>query len=205
VIGIVDYGVGNLRSVEKALAAVGAEARVSSQRRELGACAGLVLPGVGAFGDAMAGLTSSGLDEVVLEAVSAGRPLLGLCVGYQMLFDESSEFGQHAGLGLLPGRVVRFDDSVGPIPHVGWNKVEATYPHPLLSGLGEAPFLYFVHSYYVEATNTKEVLATSEYGGQRFASVCGSGRVFGVQFHPEKSQAVGLALLANFARLVAQA
>jgi glutamine amidotransferase len=200
VIGIVNYGVGNLRSVEKAFEATGAEVCVSSDEGELGACSGVVLPGVGAFGDAMKGLRESGLDRFVERAASDRTPILGLCVGLQMLFDEGFEFGRHAGLGLLPGRVVRFPDSVGVVPHMGWNAVRPTREHALFEGIAPDSYFYFVHSYYVEAEQEDEVLATTEYGS-RFASVCGRGNVFGAQFHPEKSQDAGLRLLANFARL----
>lgn len=198
-IGIVDYGVGNLRSVEKAFEAVGATACVTSDEGRLGECDGVVLPGVGAFGDAMKGLRASGLDRFVLRAAADGLPLLGLCVGLQMLFDEGHEFGTHAGLGLLPGRVVRLPESVGVVPHVGWNTARPARAHALFDGLGEEPYFYFVHSYYVEPADASDVLATTEYG-IRFASVCGRANVLGAQFHPEKSQHAGLGLLANFAR-----
>jgi glutamine amidotransferase len=200
VIGVIDYGVGNLRSVEKAFEATGAEVCMTSDEGMLDECTGLVLPGVGAFGAAMDRLRESGLDRFVLRAAADGRPVLGLCVGLQMLFDEGLEFGRHAGLGLLPGRVVRFPDSVGVVPHMGWNAVRPARAHALFDGIAPDSYFYFVHSYYVEAEEEDEVLATSEYG-IRFASVCGRGSVFGVQFHPEKSQDVGLRLLANFNRM----
>jgi imidazole glycerol-phosphate synthase subunit HisH len=200
VIGVVDYGVGNLRSVEKAFEATGAEVRVTSDEGALDECSGIVLPGVGAFGAAMDRLRESGLDRFVLRAAADGRPMLGLCVGLQMLFEEGLEFGRHAGLGLLPGRVLRFPDSVGVVPHMGWNNVRPEADHPLFEGIAPDSYFYFVHSYYVEAGDEADVLATSEYGF-RFAAVCGRGNIAGAQFHPEKSQDVGLRLLANFARI----
>jgi glutamine amidotransferase len=199
VIGVIDYGVGNLRSVEKALEATGAEVVVTADEGALAECERLVLPGVGAFGAAMDRLRESGLDRFVERAASDGRPVLGLCVGLQMLFEEGLEFGRHAGLGLLPGRVVRFPDSAGVVPHMGWNAVRPSSEHPLFEAIAPDTYFYFVHSYYVEARDESDVLATTEYG-LRFASVCGRGSVAGVQFHPEKSQDAGLRLLANFAR-----
>jgi imidazole glycerol-phosphate synthase subunit HisH len=203
-IGVVDYGVGNLRSVEKAFEATGAAVRVSSDEGELAECEGIVLPGVGAFGAAMDRLRESGLDRFVERAAADGVPVLGLCVGLQMLFEEGLEFGRHAGLGLLPGRVLRFPDSVGVVPHMGWNAVRPTREHALFDGMMPDTYFYFVHSYYVEAGDEADVLATTEYG-LRFASVCGRGAIAGAQFHPEKSQDAGLRLLANFARTVREA
>jgi glutamine amidotransferase len=203
VIGVVDYGLGNLRSVEKAFEAVGAEAVVTADAGRLAECDALVLPGVGAFGDGMAGLRARGLDRVVSRAVEDGRPLVGLCLGLQLLFEESDEFGRHTGLGLLPGRVTRFPEGVRVVPHTGWNEVSATGAHALFDGIEPDSFFYFVHSYRVEAAAPGDVLATTEYDGVVFPSVCGRGRLFGAQFHPEKSQRAGLRLLENFARLAA--
>jgi imidazole glycerol-phosphate synthase subunit HisH len=202
-IAIVDYGVGNLRSVQKALEQVGAEATVTSRAPDLDAAMGIVLPGVGAFGDGMASLHARGLAAPVVEQVQRGKPLLGICLGMQMLFEESDEMGRHAGLGLLPGRVVRFADGALKVPHVGWNRLYVqgqADPHPLLAGIAPGAYAYFVHSYYPVPAAAGDVLATTEYGVE-FASVVGRGRVWGAQFHPEKSQEVGLRILANFARL----
>ena len=202
-IGVVNYGIGNLRSVEKAFEAVGAEAVVTSDAGRLAECDGLVLPGVGAFGDGVGGLRASGLDRAVVRAAEDGRAVIGLCLGLQLLFEEGDEFGRHVGLGLLAGRVTRFPDTVRVVPHTGWNEVRATVEHPLFDGVPADSFFYFVHSYRVEASRGDDVLATTEYEGVVFPSVCGRGRLFGAQFHPEKSQRAGLQLLENFARIAA--
>jgi imidazole glycerol phosphate synthase, glutamine amidotransferase subunit len=196
-IAIIDYGVGNLRSVEKAFTTQGIPAVLSSDEEILRSAKKLVLPGVGAFAACMRGLEKNGFDRLVLDAARAGTPILGVCVGMQMLFDESVEFGVHRGLGLIPGRVERFPETVR-VPQVGWNQVHIAREHPLFHGIGEDAFFYFVHSYYVAPKNRENVLGESEYG-LRYASVCGSGEVLGVQFHPEKSQTSGLRLLKNFA------
>jgi imidazole glycerol-phosphate synthase subunit HisH len=209
-IAIVDYGVGNLRSVQKALELVGAAAVVSSKAATLAAAAGLVLPGVGAFGDGMANLAARGLVDAVRRHVKAGKPLLGICLGMQLLFEESEEMGRHRGLGFLSGRVVRFPEGHLKVPHVGWNRVHHTGnrldagPERLLSGIASGSHAYFLHSYYVLPGEPGDVLATTQYG-LRFASVVGRGCTWGAQFHPEKSQEVGLRLLANFSALVAKA
>lgn len=202
-IAIVDYGVGNLRSVERACLQVGAEARVVASPQELAAARGIILPGVGAFGDGMARLRAAGWVPVLAEWAAAGRPLLGICLGMQLLFEESEEMGRYAGLGLLPGRVLRFGSGV-KVPHVGWNQVRPLREHPLLAGVPAGAYAYFVHSYCVVPAEPTDVLAVTDYGGP-FASVVGRGRVLGLQFHPEKSQEVGLRMLANFAAIVAQA
>jgi imidazole glycerol-phosphate synthase subunit HisH len=199
---IIDYGVGNLRSVEKAFAAQGLAAVVSRDEKVLRAADKLVLLGVGAFGYAMQSLRSCGFDELVIEAARAGKPVLGICVGLQMLFDEGHEFGVHRGLGLLPGRVIRFAENLR-VPHVGWNEIElraSSRDRTIFRGLPDRSFFYFVHSYYVEPRDEACVLGLTEYGA-RFASVCGRENVVGVQFHPEKSQAAGLRLIKNFAEM----
>jgi len=203
VIAIVDYGVGNLRSVQKALELVGAAAVVTDDPATLAAAAGLVLPGVGAFGDGIANLAARRLVDPVRRHVEAGKPLLGICLGMQLLFEESEEMGHHRGLALLPGRVVRFAGGELRVPHVGWNRIhQGKDPNRLLAGIPGGAYAYFVHSYYVLPRDTRDVLATTEYGPE-FASVVGPGRTWGAQFHPEKSQEVGLRLLANFWSLVA--
>ncbi len=197
-VAIIDYGVGNLRSVEKAFAAANCAAVVSDDERMLRAAERLVLPGVGAFRACMNGLRERGFDELVRERVAAGTPLLGVCVGMQMLFEGSEEFGETAGLHLLAGRVRRFDAGLR-VPHVGWNNVSQRQPeHPLFAGIDDGAFFYFVHSYYCAATERDTVLGETEYG-LSYAAIVGREHVCGVQFHPEKSQAAGLRLLHNFA------
>jgi len=196
-VAIIDYGVGNLRSVEKAFHAGGAEAVVTSDERVLREAERLVLPGVGAFRACMEGLTSRGFDVLVRERVEEGTPLLGVCVGMQMLFEESEEFGTTRGLGLLRGRVRRFDGGLR-VPQVGWNQVGWRKSHALAEGIEDESFFYFVHSYFCDAADDADVLGRTEYGGA-YASVVARGAVCGVQFHPEKSQAAGLRLLKNFA------
>jgi len=197
-IAIIDYGVGNLRSVEKAFAANGCDAVVSSDAAVLRTAERLVLPGVGAFAACMKALTERGFDQLVRERVAQGTPLLGVCVGMQMLFEESEEFGTTPGLGLLRGRVRRFSDDL-VVPHVGWNQIRQRLAHPLFQGIEDRAFFYFVHSYYCEPADSGVVLGETDYD-VAYASVVAHDSVCGVQFHPEKSQAAGLRLLANFAR-----
>lgn len=197
---IVDYGMGNLRSVEKALAAVGDSAITSGDPDIVHKAQRLILPGVGAFGDAMSNLKNRGLEEAVMEVVDSGKPLLGLCLGLQLLFEESEEFGRHRGLGIIPGVVRRFTEPGLHVPHVGWNQVEEVRPDPLLEGVPEGAYFYFVHSYYVEPEDPNDRLAQTEYG-HRFCSIARRGNVWGAQFHPEKSQAMGKRLLSNFLRI----
>jgi glutamine amidotransferase len=202
---IVDYGVGNLRSVQKALQHVGAPATISADPASLEAAildrsSGIVLPGVGAFGDGMRELRQRGLVAPLLQLARTQTPILGICLGMQLLFEGSEELGQHRGLGLLPGQVVRFPKGPLKVPHVGWNQLRLRQ-HPLLDGIADGAYAYFVHSYYVAPGEPDDILATTDYGLE-FAAVVGQDRVWGAQFHPEKSQEVGLQLLANFWRLV---
>ena len=194
---IIDYGVGNLRSVEKAFHAAGCKAVVSADEGVLRGASKLVLPGVGAFRACMEALAERGFDRLVRERVEEGTPLLGVCVGMQMLFEESEEFGVTAGLGFLRGRVRRFPASLR-VPQVGWNQVGWRTEHALAEGIESQSFFYFVHSYFCDASDEDVVLGETEYG-LRYSSVVARGRVCGVQFHPEKSQAAGLRLLKNFA------
>jgi imidazole glycerol-phosphate synthase subunit HisH len=199
-IAIIDYGVGNLRSVEKAFEAVGADAIITGDPGLIRKAARIVLPGVGAFGECARRLRESGLGDLVVEAAARNKPVLGLCVGLQLLFDEGHEFGIHKGLGLMRGRVIRFPQPGPRVPQIGWNQIENLKSDPLLDGLAEGTYFYFVHSYHVQAEDQANVLASTEYG-IRYPSICAKGSVRGVQFHPEKSQDAGLRLLANFARV----
>jgi len=204
VIAIVDYGMGNLRSVEKALSRTGAAVRVTSDAGQILGADGVVLPGVGAFGACMDNLASRGLVEPVRAAVRSGRPFLGICLGLQLLFEESEEFGPVRGLGVLPGRVVRFAGRALDglkIPQMGWNRLRIRRSVPELAGIEEGAYVYFVHSYYVVPTDADLTVASTDYG-VTFAAAIAWNNVFACQFHPEKSQSVGLRLLANFAARV---
>ncbi len=195
---LIDAGTGNLRSVQKALETVGASVTRTDDPQKVRAAKKVVLPGVGAFGDFMAGLRMRGLEEAVREAAARGVPLLGICVGMQALFEVGEEMGTHEGLGLLAGRVTRFADSPSvKIPHTGWNQVEVRHEAILFSGIPSGAYVYFNHSYVCRAENPSEVIAVTDYGSQ-FACAVRRENLFGVQFHPEKSQAVGLRILKNF-------
>jgi glutamine amidotransferase len=205
-IAIVDSGSGNLRSVERALALAGGQPLVTSDPDAVRRADRVVVPGQGAFADCMAALRARGLDRAIAEVVASGRPYLGICLGLQILFDESEEHGPVAGLGLIAGRVTRFspraeDGAVRKVPHIGWNTIAAPRarhaPEPLLAGLGDAPFVYFIHSYFAAPTDPSVVALECDYGG-RFAAAVRKDNLFACQFHPEKSQAVGRRLLANF-------
>lgn len=229
-IAIVDYGMGNLHSVSKAVERLGYEGLVTGDADAILGADGVLLPGVGAFGDAMEHLRASGLDGVVRQAAAAGVPLLGICLGMQLLFGESEEHGRNAGLGLLPGRAVRFaggdsvgvggngsgqGDSVGvgaeggsrgglKVPHMGWNRLEFLQPdNPLLAGLEEG-HVYFVHSYHVLPERKEDLLAVTDYG-HPVTAIVGRGNVYGMQFHPEKSGELGMGLLRNFLALAERA
>jgi glutamine amidotransferase len=197
-IAIVDYGIGNLGSAAKAFRHVGATAVLSGDPEVLRQADTLVLPGDGAFGAAMDELRRRELLPVLQQAVAQGRMLFGICVGMQLLFEHSEEHGSHQGLGLLRGRVRRFKADL-PVPHMGWNRLRRRQPHALLDGLENGAYVYFVHSYYCDAS-PDVVIASSDYGVD-FAAIVGKGNVLGVQFHPEKSQAVGLRMIENFVRL----
>lgn len=203
-IAVVDYGVGNLRSVSKALERVGGEVCVTSSSAEIERADAVVLPGVGAFAHCMDNLRAAGLEPCVRAAAASDRPFLGVCVGMQILFEESGEFGRVEGLGILPGRVRRFEpeDASLKVPHMGWNELEVKRRAPHLEGLADGTRVYFVHSYYVETPDPQIIATTTTYGVE-FVSSAWRGNVFATQFHPEKSQATGLAILGNFVRLVA--
>ncbi len=204
-VGVIDYGMGNRRSVEKALAHVGARVSVTHDHEELDACDGLVLPGVGAFPKAMHNLRELGLVDLIQARVEQGTPLLGVCLGMQLLFDRSEELGGTAGLGLIAGEVTRLEAGGLRIPHIGWNEVRFERSSPLLASLPErgCPF-YHVHSYAVRPADRDTVIGTTEYG-ERFATIVGSGAVLGVQFHPEKSSLHGLRMLETFVGVCAGA
>jgi glutamine amidotransferase len=200
-IKIVDYGMGNLRSVQKAFEKIGADAQVVSSPADLAGAEKLVLPGVGAFRDAIAELKRTGLDRPVREHIAADKPFLGICLGLQLLFDVSYEDGQWEGLGVLRGRVVRFTDQPDlKIPHMGWNSLEFAQPARIFEGVPEGSSVYFVHSYYVVPEDESVIAARTEHG-TRFVSAVARRNLFATQFHPEKSQSVGLRLLTNFAAL----
>lgn len=202
-IAIIDYGAGNLRSVRNTLTYLGADNIVTVNKPDqLNNAGKIVLPGVGAFGAGMEALHTAGFEEPIKEKAAAGVPLIGICLGMQYLFEFSDEMGDHRGLGLLPGRVTRFPEeklqSKGlKIPHMGWNQLHIWRESPLLAGITSGEYAYFVHSYYVEAGEPNDVLATTDYGID-FPSVVGRNNVFGIQPHPEKSQIVGQQILKNF-------
>lgn len=195
-VALIDYGAGNVRSVYNALKSQGADVQLTADPAAIRAAARVVLPGVGAFGDCVRGLKERGLWELMHECLQDGRPFLGICVGYQMLFDESEENPGVKGLGFFPGRVRRFSQPGLKVPQIGWNGLELV-PHPLWAGLPEKPHVYYVHSYFCEPKDPSVVIARTEYG-ETFAAASARGPVAGVQFHPEKSQAVGLTILKNF-------
>jgi glutamine amidotransferase len=198
-IGIIDYGAGNLRSVDNVLRSLGFSPRIIDSAASFDQLTHLILPGVGAFGDCMNELRRRDLTNSLREWVLADRPYLGICLGYQILFEASEEAGHTAGLGLLPGRVVRFPDSPGcKVPHMGWNSAQPVAPEdPLWQGLGDEPYFYFVHSFYPVPADPSLVAARTRYGIE-FASAVRRGRLLAVQFHPEKSQHAGQGLLRNF-------
>ncbi|WML54702.1 imidazole glycerol phosphate synthase subunit HisH [Neobacillus sp. PS3-12] len=204
-IGIVDYGMGNLFSVSKALERLGAEYMITSDKQALMSSDALLLPGVGAFRDAMLRLNEDGLTETIHKFAKTGKPLLGICLGMQLLFEDSDENGFTEGLKLLPGSVRRFPGNTAEgesykVPHMGWNKLQFVKESPLLEGLNE-DFVYFVHSYFVNAKESDVLLAKASYH-EEVSAVVGRGNIFGMQFHPEKSSKLGMALLTNFLKLV---
>jgi glutamine amidotransferase len=198
-IAIVDYGMSNLRNVQRAFEYVGTKAVVTAHRETIETASAVVLPGVGAFGKAMANLERAGLVDVIRQVIAQGRPFLGICLGMQLLFEESEEMGVHQGLGVFKGRVRRFGVNL-KVPHMGWNQIRIRQPTPLLRGVADGSYVYFVHSYHVEPADPRIVLATTDYGID-YASMIGRDAVYGIQFHPEKSQDVGLTILHNFAMI----
>lgn len=200
-ISIVDYGMGNLRSVQKAFEKLGTPAQIVTRPEQIAAAEKLVLPGVGAFRDAIRELETQELVAPIKAHIAADKPFLGICLGLQMLFDISYEDGEWPGLGVVPGKVVRFADHPElKVPHMGWNQLEVVGAPRLLDGIPRDAYFYFVHSYFVEPTDENVIAARTDYG-QRFVSMIARNNLFATQFHPEKSQAVGLRLLQNFASL----
>ncbi len=211
-IAIIDYDMGNLRSVQKGFERVGHEALITRSPREILDADHVVLPGVGAFKDCMTNLKEYGLIEPILRAIASGKPFLGICLGLQLLFTESEEFGRHNGLDVIKGRVVRFPEGLqGPsasgsglerlkIPHMGWNSISIKKRPPVLDGIDDGSYFYFVHSYYVMPEDDEVIATTTDYGIE-FTSSIRRDNIFACQFHPEKSQTVGLKLLKNFGSL----
>lgn len=196
-IAIIDYGMSNLRSVRHAFEYLGAEARIIASPAELVKASAVVLPGDGAFGPAMENLNAGGWLGALVDGMERGVPFLGICLGMQLLFETSEEMGAHRGLGVLRGRVKRFPDSAGKIPQIGWNQLSVRAHSKFLQGIRQGTYAYFVHSYYCEADDAKVVAASTEYGIE-YASVVEKGKVWGAQFHPEKSGEDGLMMMRNF-------
>ncbi len=202
-IAILNYNIGNLSSVKNALNALGAEAQIISNPSEVSNFDKLILPGVGAFGDAVAHLNQSGMSEAIKDFAKSGKYLLGICLGMQLLMDKSYEFGEFSGLGLIKGEVVKFKSESLKIPQMGWNRIEIMRESPLLKGLHSVPngaFLYFVHSFYVKNRHSENVIATCDYG-VTFSAIIQKDNIFGIQPHPEKSANIGLKILENFINL----
>ncbi|MEK6614108.1 MAG: imidazole glycerol phosphate synthase subunit HisH [Candidatus Binatota bacterium] len=199
-IAIIDYGMGNLRSVQKGLERVGCKAQVTREPQQIVSARGVVLPGVGAFSACMENLRRFGLVEAIREVVLQRKPFLGICLGFQLLFTESEEFGPQKGLDLFPGKVVGFHPQNGlKVPHMGWNRIVKKKESPFLQGITDGDYLYFVHSYYVTPADVSVVATTTTYGTS-FVSSIATDHLFACQFHPEKSQKIGLRILDNFAR-----
>ena len=203
-IQIIDYGMGNLRSVQKALERLGHAAAICTDPAALARADRVILPGVGAFRDAIAQLREQGFEAPLREHIASGRPLLGICLGLLLLFDVSYEDGEYRGLGIVPGEVVRFPPAPGlKVPHMGWNALRIVRPDPLLAGIEDGAHMYFVHSYYVVPRDESVIACRTEHGTP-FVSMIARGNLFATQFHPEKSQRAGLQLLENFAKLPAR-
>jgi len=199
---IIDYGMGNLRNVQKGFEWIGFEAKVTRNKKEIQKASAIVLPGVGAFGDCMNNLGKYGLTDLLVQSIERGKPYLGICLGLQILFSESEEFGSRKGLNLIKGKVTKFkSDPEYKVPHMGWNTVELEHEVPMLKGIENGDFFYFVHSYYVVPEEMKWVSTWTHYG-KPFASSVWKENIFGTQFHPEKSQQKGLKILENFAKSI---
>ena len=199
-IAILNYNIGNLSSVQNALSALGVNGRIISKSDEVANFDKLILPGVGAFGDAMAHLNQSGMNEAIKDFAKSGKYMLGICLGMQLLMDKSYEFGEFDGLGLIKGEVVKFESSNLKIPQMGWNRIEIVRESALLNNIPNGAFLYFVHSFYVKNHNSENVVATCDYG-VKFSAIIQKDNIFGIQPHPEKSANIGLKILENFINL----
>ncbi|MBM3708777.1 MAG: imidazole glycerol phosphate synthase subunit HisH [Actinobacteria bacterium] len=200
-IAIIDYGMGNLRSVQAGLFYVGQESIITDDLNKIMDADAVVLPGVGAFGDAIKRLNDTGLGEAFCEAVNMGKPCIGICLGLQLLFSESEEGGLHKGLGIIKGKVVRFTNQL-KVPHIGWNQLNIEQKEiPILRDISDGTYVYFVHSYYVIPDDANAIATTTDYGIE-FTSMIAKGNLFGTQFHPEKSQSLGLQILRNFGSLI---
>lgn len=197
-ITIIDYGMANLGSVRKAFETVGADVRISGRPEDLFESSHVVLPGVGAFGDAMKNIRSSGMDEAIHMVIHEGVPFLGICLGLQVLFTTGEEKGMHRGLDVFKGRVPRFTE--GLVPQIGWNQAHIVREDPLMEGIPDHSYFYFVHSYYVDPEDKEDIIAETDYH-INYASIVGRGRIWGIQFHPEKSQDMGLRILRNFSKI----
>lgn len=199
-IALIDYGVGNIRNVYRAMNEIGLEVEITRDPEVINRSQAIILPGVGAYRDAMENLRATGLIPCLEENIRQGKVLLGICLGMQLLFESSTEGGDYQGLGWLPGRIVRFETDL-KIPHMGWNRLALVKPDPITAELGSDPSVYFVHSYYLETEEPEMILATAEYGID-VPAVVRKGNLIGMQFHPEKSGAVGLRLLQNFKEMI---
>ncbi len=200
-IAIVDYGMGNIHSVKKALESCGAKALVANNSSDIKGCSKIVLPGVGAFDEAMVELRKLGLAEFLKDEALSGKPFIGICLGMQLLFEASNEAQKEQGLGMIKGRVVKIEGRGLKVPHMGWNQlIQLSAGCPLLNGVADGAYVYFCHSYYARCRDMANVSAVTEYG-EKLAAVVNSGNVYGVQFHPEKSQSTGLKIIDNFVNL----
>jgi glutamine amidotransferase len=216
-VAIIDYGLGNLHNVRRACETVGLATKITSSPEDVCSAAAAILPGVGAFGDAISTLNASGLGQALRELVDAGKPLFGICLGFQLLMTESSEFGHHRGLDIIPGTVIRFDnprddDGRLKVPHIGWNRVWKTNPdrsansrsETLLDTVADGEYMYFVHSFVVVPAQANTIVSTTHYGDVEFCSSARRGNVFGCQYHPERSGVQGLRMYAHLARSIKQ-
>lgn len=200
-IGIVDYGMGNLKSICNALESINEEYLISAYKYDLRKCSGLILPGVGSFKDGMFNLRKDGLYSVVKEVEGTGKPLLGICLGMQLLFEKGYEGEETKGIGLLKGKVIKMDEEEFRVPNIGWNSLNINKDDKLVKGLKEESYMYYVHSYYADEYNEEDLVASSDYYGLNIPGIVRRGNIIGVQFHPEKSGEEGIKLLKNFCKI----